>query len=215
MFITLAGTFKHQFLRLIKTANKRLSVQINCHWFKNWSLHFNVQTPSLKHLKCVRLSSALTHWRLTKGILGNVGSQKLKVDKSVTHNDKVMKEDDQLLPVCPSSVSSFCGLIGWFTDRQVDRASPLVGDGGQVGGGVCWLVNSLAWKRAALHGASPPSIRLTLPTFNHRAPPASLCLQGPWAGHTEPTGLLCCLCRLFECQSLVQVHDVSQGNYTS
>lgn len=32
---------------------------------------------------------------------------------------------------------SFCGLIGWFADRQVDRASPLVGDGGQVGGGVC------------------------------------------------------------------------------
>ncbi|XP_039867848.1 kinesin-like protein KIFC3 isoform X7 [Simochromis diagramma] len=43
------------------------------------------------------------------------------------------------LSVCPppsSSVSSFCGLIGWFADRQVDRASPLVGDGGQVGGGV-------------------------------------------------------------------------------
>ncbi|XP_063336791.1 kinesin-like protein KIFC3 isoform X4 [Pelmatolapia mariae] len=38
------------------------------------------------------------------------------------------------LSVCPppsSSVSSFCGLIGWFADRQVDRASPLVGDGGQ------------------------------------------------------------------------------------
>ncbi|KAM4593791.1 kinesin-like protein KIFC3 isoform 7-T9 [Odontesthes bonariensis] len=38
------------------------------------------------------------------------------------------------LSVCPppaSSVSSFCGLIGWFADRQVDRASPVVGDGGQ------------------------------------------------------------------------------------
>ncbi|XP_038160412.1 kinesin-like protein KIFC3 isoform X4 [Cyprinodon tularosa] len=36
------------------------------------------------------------------------------------------------LSVCPStSVSSFCALIGWFPDRQVDRAGPLVGDGGQ------------------------------------------------------------------------------------
>ncbi|XP_054863014.1 kinesin-like protein KIFC3 isoform X6 [Amphiprion ocellaris] len=39
---------------------------------------------------------------------------------------------EEPLSVCPSSsVSSFCGLIGWFADRQVDRASPLVGDGGQ------------------------------------------------------------------------------------
>ncbi|XP_008400300.1 kinesin-like protein KIFC3 isoform X3 [Poecilia reticulata] len=36
------------------------------------------------------------------------------------------------LSVCPSSsVSSFCALIGWFPDRQVDRAGPLLGDGGQ------------------------------------------------------------------------------------
>lgn len=41
------------------------------------------------------------------------------------------------LSVCPppSSVSSFCGLVGWFADRQVDRGGPLAGDGGQVGGG--------------------------------------------------------------------------------
>uniref|UniRef100_A0A3P9HVN7 Kinesin-like protein KIFC3 n=1 Tax=Oryzias latipes TaxID=8090 RepID=A0A3P9HVN7_ORYLA len=37
------------------------------------------------------------------------------------------------LSVCPppSSVSSFCGLVGWFADRQVDSAGPVVGDGGQ------------------------------------------------------------------------------------
>ncbi|XP_047218638.1 kinesin-like protein KIFC3 isoform X2 [Girardinichthys multiradiatus] len=36
------------------------------------------------------------------------------------------------LSVCPSSsVSSFCALIGWFPDSQVDRAGPVVGDGGQ------------------------------------------------------------------------------------
>lgn len=52
------------------------------------------------------------------GTLGNVG-----------HQNKL--EDDG--PHCVS----FCGLIGWFTDRQVDRGSPLVGDGGQVGGGEC------------------------------------------------------------------------------
>lgn len=39
--------------------------------------------------------------------------------------------------VCPaSSVSSFCSLIGWFADRQVDK-DPLVGDGGQVGEVLC------------------------------------------------------------------------------
>ncbi|KAM9765885.1 LOW QUALITY PROTEIN: kinesin-like protein KIFC3 [Menidia menidia] len=37
------------------------------------------------------------------------------------------------LSVCPppSSVSSLCGLIGWFADTQVDRAGPLVGPAGQ------------------------------------------------------------------------------------
>ncbi|KAL2088576.1 hypothetical protein ACEWY4_015475 [Coilia grayii] len=41
------------------------------------------------------------------------------------------------------------------TDRQVDRRSPLVGDGGQVGGVLShWLVGRLAWKRSAWHGAS-------------------------------------------------------------
>ncbi|XP_014830481.1 PREDICTED: kinesin-like protein KIFC3 isoform X4 [Poecilia mexicana] len=49
------------------------------------------------------------------------------------------------LSVCPSSsVSSFCALIGWFPDRQVDRAGPLLGDGGQVGWG--WHGDlSMAW----------------------------------------------------------------------
>lgn len=41
-------------------------------------------------------------------------------------------------------------VIGWFTDRQVDRSSPLAGDGGQVGGVLCgWSLGmktlSMAW----------------------------------------------------------------------
>ncbi|KAI2653886.1 Kinesin-like protein KIFC3 [Labeo rohita] len=46
------------------------------------------------------------------------------------------------------------------TDRQVDRSSPLVGDGGQVGGVLCgW---SLGMNRSAWHGA--PRITSSTPT---------------------------------------------------
>ncbi|ROL52865.1 Kinesin-like protein KIFC3 [Anabarilius grahami] len=45
-------------------------------------------------------------------------------------------------------------------DRQVDRSSPLVGDGGQVGGVLCgW---SLGMKRSAWHGA--PRVTSSMPT---------------------------------------------------
>lgn len=86
-----------------------------------------------------------------KCILGNVGSNK-SGNGEINNNKRLLdvtglkcKSDGgfsqhHLLSACSSSsssVSSFCGLIGWFADRQVDRTSPLVGDGGQVGGGVC------------------------------------------------------------------------------
>ncbi|XP_073706916.1 kinesin-like protein KIFC3 isoform X2 [Garra rufa] len=46
------------------------------------------------------------------------------------------------------------------TDRQVDRSSPLIGDGGQVGGVLCgW---SLGMNRSAWHGA--PRITSSMPT---------------------------------------------------
>ncbi|TWW67556.1 Kinesin-like protein KIFC3 [Takifugu flavidus] len=54
------------------------------------------------------------------------------------------------------------------TDRHVERGSPLVGDSGQVGEGVCWLVDSgmITLSMAHVH------------LCNHRAAPAAVHLQG-------------------------------------
>lgn len=70
------------------------------------------------------------------------------------------------VPLC----SSFCHLIGRPTDRQVDRASPLV-DGGQVGGlrAADWW-KSLAWTCSAWHG--PPHDVSVDPSINPPPPPS-------------------------------------------
>lgn len=72
---------------------------------------------------------------------------------SIYSTGEVMTTCKQEVSFCTSTVNSWFALYpvtGWFTDRQVDRSSPFVGEGGQVGGVLCgWSLGmktlSMAW----------------------------------------------------------------------